>query len=219
MPEILTCTRAAGLRLVLYPLVNPSGWDKDTDLNIDGDGGDGGGANDYLRYRLSDGTWIWDLPNGHQYEGWLWSSDPLIGIKLPAETLVMHKLLIKEDWPNVKVALDIHQDNLTPDLPAGAYQYLFGDVSRYFGIIDEIRLITTILGGDFQFDRTNPNNVRRWDENGCIVFHDGSISDLAYRKEVRDSLTVETTRATELQIAIEVYMIWIRGLCELNNNR
>lgn len=219
--EILACARVAGLQLILYPLVNSSGWDKDTDLNIDGDGGDAECNNNFLSYRLPDGTWIWKLPDN--YDGpwwWEWSSDPAVGQRLPAEIALMHQFLKEEDWPNVKITLDIHQDNLTPGAPAGAYQYPFGDVSRYNGIIEQIRPLVTILGNyDFRFNRNDPNDVARSDHNGCITnFHDGSLSDLAHRIGVPHALTIETTGATPLQTAIEVNMTWIRGLCKLASN-
>ena len=230
LPEILACARVAGLQLVSYPLMNPSSFDNrenkssdpniKPDRNIDNDGGDAG-SNDFLRYRLPDGTWTWNLPIAYYGKDldWRWSSDPAVGERQPAETAVMHKFLIKEDWKNVGVALDIHQDNLTHGTPAGAYQYPFGDVSRYNGITEQISLLTTILGNyDFRFNRDNPNDVVCSDQNGCIVQHDGSLSDLAYRIGVPHALTIETTGATELQTAIEVNMTWIRGLCKLANN-
>lgn len=220
LPEILACARVAGLQLICYPLMNPSGYDNGTDRNIDNDG-DEAGNNDFLRCRTPDGKWIWNLPIADYGKDldWRWSSDPAVSERQPAETAVMHKFLQDEDWKNIKVALDIHQDNLTPGAPAGAYQYPFGNVSRYTGIIEQIRSLTTVLGNyDFKFNRDNPNDVVRSDQNGCIVQHDGSLSDLAFRIGVPHALTIETTGATELQTAIEVNMTWIRGLCKLANN-
>ena len=213
LPEILACARVAGLQLICYPLMNPSGYDNNTDRNIDGDGGSAGN-NNFLRHRLPDGTWTWNMLGDSTF--WEWSSDPEIGERLPAETAVMHQFLRDEDWQNMKVALDMHQDNLTTGLPVGAYQYLFGDVSRYNGIIEQVRTLTTVLGNyDFRFNRDNPNDVVHSDKNGCIVQHDGSLSDLACHYGVPYALTVETSGITPIEIAIEVNMTWIRGLCEL----
>jgi hypothetical protein len=218
--EIIELTRKVGLQLVCYPLMNPSGYDNGTDRNIDGDGGDAGN-NDFLRFLLENGVWTWQPPADQsvKIEKWCWSSEPEVGERQPAETALMHKFLRNEDWQNMKVALDIHQDNLTQGLPDGAYQYPFGDVSRYNGIINQVRTLTTVLGDyDFRFNRDNPNDVVRSDQNGCIVQHDGSLSDLAYHYKVPYALTIETVGATPLQTAIEVNMIWIRGLCELANH-
>lgn len=214
---IIASTRAAGLRLVCYPLMNPSGYDNGTDRNIDKDGGShNSGNNDFLRYQMFDGSWTWKPPGGHSYKRWCWSSNPDVGERQPAETAVMHQMLKGEDWPNIKVALDIHQDNLTPNLPPGAYQYVFGDLLRYHSIIDKIRTLVPVLADmEFDFDRNNPNNTVRSDKNGCIQFHDGTLSDLAHRIGVPHALTIETTGATELQMAMEVNMTWIRSLCHL----
>ena len=214
-PEILACARVSGLRLICYPLMNPSGYDNGTDRNIDGDGGDGGN-NDYLRYQLFDGSWTWNLLDDHSVKAWRWSSDPIVSQRLPAETALMHESLKREDWDKVKIALDIHQDNLTQGTPAGAYHYPFGNVSRYTDIINHIRTFTQVLGNyDFRFNRDKPEEVVRSDQNGCIVFHDGTLADLAYRIGVRDALTIETTGALPLHLAMEVNMTWIRGLVDL----
>ena len=212
---IIASTRAAGLRLVCYPLMNPSGWDNGTERNIDSGGGEVWN-NDYLRYQMFNGVWTSSPPGGHSYKRWLWSSDPIVGERQPAETRVMHGFLRNEDWPNIRVALDLHQDNLTQGTPAGAYYYSFGDSSQYSNIIAQIRRLTTVLGDyDFRFDRDKPDNVVRSDQNGCIVFHDGTLSDLAHQIGVPHALTIEATGATELQTAIEINMTWIRGLCGL----
>ncbi len=215
LPEILACTRVVGLQLVLYPLICASGWDLGTEQNVDGDSGDDGN-NDYLRRRTIDGKWTWKLSDNDPCWEWCYSSDPILGIHLPAETLAMHTFLQQEDWSNIKVALDIHQDYLTPDVPAGAYQYTFGDTSCYNDIFGKIRKLTDILGDrDFQFDRKDPTSVRHYDHNGCTEFHDGSITDLAYQQRVPYALAIETTGPTPIEIAIEVNMIWIRGLCDI----
>jgi hypothetical protein len=212
--KILELTRAAGLKLVCYPLMNPSGYDNGTDRNPDNPDLSN---NDYLRYQGFDGTLTWKMTKGDPYKQWLWSSDPLVNQRLPAETMVMHEYLKREDWPNIKVALDIHQDYLSPDLPAGAYHYPFNDVSRYTDIIEQIRGLTTVLGNHkFGYDRNDPNAFILSDKDGCIpYFHDGSMSDLAHRLNVPDALTIETTGKTPLETAIEINMTWIRELCKL----
>lgn len=222
--HILKLVRQAGLQLVCYPLMNPSGFDKDCDpsdyenkeLNIDNESGSAGN-NDYLRYLLSDGTWTWNMGDqDHSYTEWQWSSHQSLGQKLPAETLVMHKFLQKEKWDYVKVLADIHQDKFTKGTPAGAYHYPYGDLSRYDHIVERIRPHTTVLANyDFRFSRKNPDAVVRSDKNGYIVHHDGGLGDLACRQGVPHALTIETTGATELNTAIKVNLIWIEELIKL----
>lgn len=239
--QILEMTRNAGLQLVCYPLMNPSGFDNGTDRNIDNDGGDDGtgkpnGNNDYARVKLFDGRWTWNLGSqDHSYREWRWSSHPSLKQRLPAETLVMHRFLKKERWKDVKILADLHGDNLTKDAPAGTYYYSYGLLildqptqyamvepprHRYSHITDRIRSlgedkVKLLANYDFRFNRDNPDEIVRSDENGNIVFHDGTLSDLAYRLGVRHALTIETTGATDLAIAIGVNLIWIEELIKL----
>lgn len=227
LPEIVAATRAAGLRLVCCPLLNPSGYDhrgnaKDRvpDRNVDNDGG-AAGNNDFLRYLLDDGSWVWNL-DGRDFTEWRWSSDPEIGERQPAETLVAHEYLKELDWEDVVAALDIHADNLTTNLscPAGTYQYPFGDPERF----DEIgecagKVIPTYVNSPVRFSRTDPNDVVMTDAKGNIPnFHDGSLSDLAHRAGVPNVATIETFGA-EVEAAIKVSMVWIHGFCRLATNR
>lgn len=219
LPEIVAATRSAGLRLACAPLICASGYDhreSGRDRNVDNDGGDAG-PNDYLRYQLHDGTWTWLVEHHQPFKRWVRSSHPDVGERQPAETLVMHRILQRLDWSKVRIALDLHQDNLTKDALVGAYQYPFGDASRYAWIIERVGRIVPILGNhDIRFDRTDPDKITRTDERGCIVnFHDGSLSDLAYRRGVPHVLTTETIGATPLDAAVEVNTTWIRGLAGL----
>ena len=227
LQEIVAATRAAGLRLVCCPLLNPSGYDhrgntedRVPDRNVDNDGGSAGN-NDWLRYLLEDGTWVWNL-NGRAFTEWRWSSDPEIGERQPAETLVAHEYLKELDWSDIVAELDVHQDNLTTNLlcPAGTYQYPFGDPERFVEINESAgEIIPIYVNAPVRFSRTDPNDVVLTDAKGNIPnFHDGSLSDLAHRSGVPNVATIETFGA-DLDPAIEVSMVWTRGFCRLASAR
>ena len=53
------------------------------------------------------------------------------------------------------------------------------------------------------------------DEHGLIVLHDGSVTDLMYRRGVPYAAALETTTAAPLDACHEVNLIWIRGFIDL----
>jgi hypothetical protein len=110
-------------------LGNPSGFENGLRYNIDGNVGQGGN-NDFLRYELSDGRVVDDRVGGDEFERWCWSSDKRLGITLPAETQLMHKLLKQDPLQQISACIDLHQDyNISESGPA-AYHYAFVDLER-----------------------------------------------------------------------------------------
>jgi hypothetical protein len=216
--EILAAARAAGLRLVAYPLMNPSGFERGKRYNADvpADAADYLGNNDYLRYRVRDQGWIWDLDRESDMLDWVWSSEECLTVDLPVETRAMHEFLKKEDWSRVKAAVDLHQDYISPGVGPGAYHYAYGDLARYLPIVERLEAIVPILRHQrFGIQPGHPEGVAASDAAGFIARHDGSLSDLCHRLGVPYAVTVETTGATPIEKAIEANLEWIRGLCRL----
>lgn len=211
--DIADAAAAHGLRLVCYPLLNPSGFARGTRYGADGAPS---GNNDYLRYRLGDGRWVWDLPSDAFVAEWRWSSDERLGIALPPETAAAHAWLKEEDWPRVAAAVDLHQDFLSPDQSPGAYHYAFGDLERYAAIVEDVSRIVRIASDRaFAVDPSGAAEAMRSDARGFIVRHDGSLSDLWHRLGVAHAITVETLGGTSVEDAIRVNLAWIKGLCAL----
>lgn len=211
--EIAEAAAACGLQLVCYPLVNPSGFARG---NRYGDDCAPDGNNDFLRYRLADGRWVWDLPPDAAVMEWRWSSDARFGLRLPPETAAMHERLRQEDWPRVAAAIDLHQDFLSSDQAPGAYHYAYGDLARYAPIVEEVgRIVPIAADRPFHVTPDAPGGAMRTDARGFIVRHDGSLSDLWHRLGVPHALTVETLGATPIEDAIRVNLAWIRGVSAL----
>ncbi len=227
--EIIDLINGAGLKTVIYPLGNPSGFERGIRYNCDNDSGSVGN-NDHLRYELEDGSLVDDLGVGRPMRSWLWSSDPKAGARLPAETKLQHDLLRRDPLDRAVICLDLHQDRISAGLPPAAYHYAFGDLARYRGIVAKIGEIVPVLknapiGAGFHVkvdaagrvvsDDSGTAAAARTDDSGFIDRHDGSLPDLFFRLGVPHCVTVETTGATPLEKAIEVNMVWLRGLVEL----
>ena len=221
--------RASDLRLVVYPLGNPSGYARGVRYNGDHDPG-AEGNNDFLRYRLPDGRLAGGLPGTDTpFDGWLWSGDPSLAIPLPEETRVMQRMLAAEPLTRLAAVLDLHQDRLTPGVGPAAYHYAFGDLDRYSAIVERIAghvplLAGTAIGAGFgtRIDRHGavlvPGDADEppvSDARGFIVRHDGTLTDLAWRLGIGHAVAPETTAATPLDEAIAVNRIWVEGLIEV----
>jgi len=214
-PAILERAQQSGLRLSVYPLVNPSGFDNNTRYNADGDRGEEGN-NDFLRYQLEDGSWRGDLGSGGDFRRWAWSCDPLLGARLPQETALLHTLLRQQPLDRLVAALDLHQDCITPTDHPFAYHYAFGDLGRYVPIVRQVETLLPVarlraIGAGQQF-------AMKTDKNGFLVRHDGTLTDLFHRLGARHSVAVETTGDTPLDVACEVNLLWVEGLIELVAN-
>ncbi len=227
--EIFDLAHEKGVKIILYPLGNPSGFDAGLRYNIDNDKGDGGN-NDFLRYELEDGSLKDDIGDGKiPFKRFMWASDSSLQVHLPLETQLMHKLLKEDPLNQVKGSIDLHQDYLTPNAPPAAYQYVAGNIQNYKPITQEISKICQVyknqfIGAGFQTKIDESGNVVgnpleseaiKSDEDGSIVRYDGSFTDLTYRLGVPYNVAVETTGVTPLDIACKVNLLWINGFIDL----
>lgn len=219
--RILDYAHKQNIKLIIYPLNNPSGFELGERYSIDGisnkyDALDSDDFNnDFVRYELKNGRIVYDIQDSNIFKRWFWSSDRKLGIRLTLETKFIHRLLRKDPLPQVVGALDLHQDYLSNFL-AAAYHYSFGNLgnlSVYKNIIRKIKKIVPVLQNKY-INAGEPSPMKS-DENGFIVRHDGSLTDLFHRLGAKYSVTVETTGATPIKKACKVNLIWIFGLIDL----
>ncbi|MBI2633510.1 MAG: succinylglutamate desuccinylase/aspartoacylase family protein [Parcubacteria group bacterium] len=224
-----------GVKLIVYPLINPSGFENETRYNMENDKGLSGN-NDFIWYELKNGNLVDDLGSRDKFKKWHWSSDKKIAVPLPKETRAMHremKQLFRERvdkiYPRVIGALDLHQDNDIDEI--GAYQYAFGDTTIYQPILKKIDTLAPILknkkidDGFTCFLKKNSDGKKQcaeskiWDlktnANGFVIDHDGSITDALHRLGVPYALTLEITHRTPQRTAEKIYLAWIYGIIDL----
>ncbi len=219
LESIVADAIAAGLALRIYPLMNPSGFERRVRYNGDGDTGEGGN-NDFLRYELDDGTLVAEIEPGAPFRRWRFSADVLPEERLPLETRTVQALLRREPLDRVVAALDLHQDVLAVGAPAAAYCYAMGDLAPFAPIARRIaqrvplwRDVPISSGYELTVGAPDPH---RTDALGFVVRHDGTLCDLFHRVGARWSATPETTGATPLDVACEVNLDWIRGFIALH---
>lgn len=233
-PEILECARSRGIKVILYPLRNPSAFgvpgkryntdEVDDQVQV--------GNNDFVRYELPDGRIVDDLRDSNVFRSWGWSSEERFQVTLPPETRLMHMLLREDPLVQVRAALDLHQDHITPEPFSLSYHYAFGDVSTYKPVIQNLEQIIPIarrrlIGAGYrgvtesgQVTRNAASQAIRTDDSGFLVRHDGSWTDLIWRIGESQGrrihcITPETTGATPLDLACRVNLIWIYGIIDV----
>ena len=133
-----------GVKLIVYPLGNPAGFDARQRYNPDSSE-ESGINNDFVRYELENGDLVGDIGRGAKIRRWYWSSDRRLNRKLPPETMLMHELLRCEPLESIVAALDLHQDNITRINGEAAYHYTFGDLSVYGRIVEAIHKRVPVL--------------------------------------------------------------------------
>ena len=227
--EIFDYAHGRGVKLIVFPLDNPSGFEAGTRYNIEGDSGDAGN-NDFLRYILADGSITDDLGVGSDFKEWKWSSDPALGVKLPAETAALHLELKKLPLNQIVGVLDLHADNFI-NAPY-FYQYGFGDTGVYRDIVRKIHAVIPVLANEYidsgylNKPDYRPEQIKdgeivedpfapKSDADGFIRRHDGTLPDLFYRLGAKYCITVEVTGDVDRNLAEEANLGWIKGLIDL----
>ena len=201
-----------GVKLIVYPLGNPAGYD--ARQRYDGDPGEGSPANnDFVLYELKNGRFVDDIGRGAGFKRWYWSSDRRLNHELPAETALMHELLKRDPLESIVAFLDLHQDTISSVERGAAYHYGFGDLAVYGKIVEAILKIVPVLSN--KVIRAGQSSGMRTNCQGFIVRHDGTLGDLMHRLGVRYAVTAETTGKTPPDQALRVNWTWIKGLVDL----
>ena len=211
--RIVDYVHKRGLKLIIYPLGNPAGFEARQRYSTDH--GDGSGANnDFVRYERGDGNFTGDVGRGAKFKRWYWSSDRRLNHRLPAETALMHALLKRDPLDSIVASLDLHQDYISMCDRAAAYHYAFGDLSVYGKIVETVNRTVPILAN--KIISAGQSSGMRTNREGFIIRHDGTLGDLLWRLGVTYAVTPETTGKTPLDKACTVNWIWIKGLVDLS---
>lgn len=224
--EIFDYAHKRGVKLIVYPLRNPSGLEKvngypDRQAGhryniVDDSGSQGVGNNDFLRYRLPDGTLVDELVPVRSFDAWLWSAD-VPGLRLPQETRLMQELLRKDlSLGKISAVVDMHQDLISEGVGPGAYFYVMEkDDGLYAPIVGKIEKSGVPILRNSTFKAGYLSGVGlTTDDLGMIVRWDGSWPDLMAKSGTKYAVTTETTGATPLRSAVLVNRIFMEALIE-----
>jgi len=205
--EIVDYAHKNRLKLIIFPLGNPSGFEKGTRYNIDGEQPN----NDFVRYELPDGKLVDFVRTDREFKRWHWAIDKKI--PLSRENELMAKVLRKEPLAQITACLDLHEDKITEAARPAFYQYGFGDLNCYGSILVQLKKIAPLYKSRF-IKAGLPFKVKS-DRKGFVVINDGTLGDLFFRLGARYSLTPEIVGALPLDKAIRAMLIWIKGIIDL----
>lgn len=238
--EIFDYAHQHNVCLIGYPLRNPAGVEligenpqqRYNGIELDGEYGN----DDFLRYRLSNGSYVDDMGSSDNSVGWEWASD-VPDIRLPLETKKMIETVRGFDIPvigRIKAVIDLHQEvddrdsmflvagGLLGKKPKhykkpGSYFYSFDkDNSIYIPVIDQIeKLGIPILRNTRMYTGYANGKPDNTDQFGGTIRYDGSWPAAMYENGVKHCITAESTMYTPLNEAIEINRIWMKSLIDL----
>jgi predicted deacylase len=195
LPDLVKLARSLNVALRIYPCVNPSGFELGTRYNASQEKPN----NDLLRYEVPGGAVKGELADGEGFVRWFLHTGG------PKETRLLAADL--DARPAPASALDVHQDNYLPG--AFTYAYVFGAFKSYLPLVREAEKAVPVAKGVL-VDETH-----RTDENGLVVFHDGSVTDYYHRRGVPFTAALETTTRTPMPAAHDANFAWMKGFVEL----
>lgn len=196
LKKIVAHAEKHGVGLTIFPCINPSGFELGTRYNASGEKPN----NDFLRYELTPGEWVGELPPGHsEFLRWkLYDGGP-------KETRLVRQEIARRPPPHA--ALDLHQDHYCPGV--FTYAYVFGPSEAYQPLVSAASLHMEI-GRSRAVDEVNHT-----DADGLIRYHDGSVTDLCFRRGTHYTAALETTTASPMPSCEKTNLVWIKGFIEL----
>jgi hypothetical protein len=195
LPQLWEWARAHDVGFLVYPCVNPSGFEAGTRYNASGERPN----NDFLRYEVSPGVIQGELEAGQPFvRHFLFDGGP-------KETRLLRAEL--ERQPTPVAALDLHQDRYLQG--SWTYAYTFGPKAAYAPLVAQAAQVAQVAR-NLRVDEQNTT-----DELGLIEYNDGSVTDYYLRRGARFAATLETTTHSPPEVCDQVNLIWLRGFIEL----
>lgn len=200
LPELLAEAQALDVGLRIYPCINPSGFDMGKRY-----GATHGPNNDFMRYVGLQGEEILLLRPGQPFSG------VRLAEGLPEESLAVRADL--ERLPPPDAALDIHQDDYLHE--SCYYVYVFGERAAYRPALQASSALMTPLANTEVDSGYAPGEGLCSDDEACIEFQDGSITDWLRHRGTPFCAALETTTATPFELSDQVNWLWIRHFIRL----
>lgn len=201
--EIVDYSKKKKVNLLIYPCVNPSGFDLRQRYNASGEKPN----NFFLEYEIKKGKWT----------DWLLLRQKFLRFRL-IQPKAKESRLLKEDlikWGTVPVGiLDIHQDNELPK--CDFYAYILDKKELYQKIMAKLDKVGKRCSNAtaIMYPGIRPAPSEKIDRDGFIMIHDGTITDMFWRLGSVYSVTVETHTEASLQKVIAINKVWIKTIID-----
>jgi len=180
--EAARYARGRGIRLVVYPCVNPSGFDLHKRYNASNEMQN----NDFLRYKLPNGNLVGTLQKDEE--------ENFVAFKI-VEPKAKEARCLKRDALKYRVplgVLDIHQQKGSLDT-GDFYAYIFDLRPVYKKIMDKIKKLAKMAKNDPAVNFEDGRKVYyKIDNDGFVVIRDGTFTDMFHRLGSKYAVAAET---------------------------
>jgi predicted deacylase len=195
------------VRLIIYPCVNPSGFNLRKRYNAS----DESPNNDFLRYEIKKDKWVGTLKPKE------WFLSYKIINSAAKEVRLLKRDILK--YPVPRGVLDIHQQQ--GNLKTGDfYAYIFNKRPVYLKIMKKLEKIAKVAKNDPAMNFEDGRKVYyRIDKNGFIFLHDGTLTDMFYRLGSKFAVAAETDTTLPLEKVCQINLVWIKELIKLVANK
>lgn len=201
--DLVSYAKRKRVRLIVYPCVNPSGFDLRKRYNASNERQN----NDFLRYEIKKGKWVSTMRSGETF-----LTCKVIDSRAKEVRLLRHDVL-KYRVP--RAVLDIHQQEGNLDT-GDFYAYIFDKKRTYQKIMKKLKRIAKVAKNDPAMNFEDGRKVYyKIDSNGFIKLHDGTLTDMFYRLGSEFVITAETSTKLPLDKVCRINLIWAKELIKL----
>lgn len=201
LAEILAYASGHGVGLLLYPCVNPEGYEAQKRFN-DTDGTEEN-TNNFIEYQIESGAWVGEL---HKYQRY---TDLRKSELMCRESKLLYTDLEKLSAPYSMI--DIHEtDHLGPD---EFYVYTTGDKGPLVKIVNSFYEVKPLRNTWIPLQWTDVRITT--DQNGMVEFNDGTLTDYFYRRGALYTICLETSRIAPVERTAVVSLKWVESVIDL----
>lgn len=203
--EAARYARRRGVRLIVYPCINPSGFDLHKRYNAS----DEIQNNDFLRYQLPDGSWVGTLQKDEE--------EKFVAFEI-VDSKAKEVRLLKRDVLKYRVpagALDIHQQKGNLDT-GDFYAYIFDLRPVYKKIMNKLKKFAKVARNDPAMNFEDGREVYyKIDNDGFVVIRDGTLTDMLHRLGTKYAVAAETNTTLPLETVCRINLTWIKEMIKL----
>ncbi len=217
--RIVNYAKEKGVKLIIFPCINPSGYHYFTRYNIEDEKRLKDDTefrekiwkgNNNLIWYLTEKGWVDDLGASEDFIRWELATHPDVGAYLPTETRALHEQFHKLPLNQIKGVLDLHQDLLDQRRSNGTYAYVLNP-EKYLDIMYRAGEIVPILrNAPVHIHPEDEDDPLLTDKDGFLGRPDGTLDDYCNRLGIPRVACVEILTGTPFNNAKEVYWIWIK---------
>ncbi|GEM_PF-717680 len=223
--RILDYANENGVKIIIYPCINPSGFEYNKRYNLSNESPN----NYFIYYKLKSKKSSLEIPYKTKFEKYIEIDKTKLRKQMPKESILLIrdlKKILKKKEP--EAILDIHQDDETPKdthyvIITGEkrkeYRKIMTKIGKYVKILKNISLkpsFKKIYGIKNSKElQKKIQKAYQLDQNGIMTIHDGTITDFLHKKGAKHAIAIETNIKMSPKTAQKINLLWIKEMIDL----